>query len=158
MFLKRITPAFILLIIMLLPAELSAQVPAPVAVEISSQKIVFEGRVYYMHQVVKGQTLYSISKAYNVTVDQLTRANEIPPAGIKEGQMLKVPANASASASTAAVPAQQDERYLYHTVKRGETLSSVAGEYGISVRDLKKANKRLLFPHEGDILMIPRKK
>ena len=82
MLLKRTTPAFMLLVIMLLPAELSAQVPAPVAVEISTQKIVVEGKVYYMHQVVKGQTLYSISKAYNVTVDQLTRDNEIPPATV----------------------------------------------------------------------------
>jgi LysM repeat protein len=147
-----------LLVIMLLPVELSAQVPAPVAVEISTQKIVVEGKVYYMHQVVKGQTLYSISKAYNVTVDQLTRDNEIPPSGIREGQMLKVPAATSASASASTTPVNQDERYLYHKVKRGETLSSVAAAYGISVRDLKRANKRLLFPHEGDYLMIPRKK
>jgi LysM repeat protein len=160
MLLKRTSPAILLLVTLLFPAELSAQVPAPVAVEISTQKIVAEGKVYYMHQVVKGQTLYSISKAYNVTVDQLTRNNEIPPNGIKEGQMLKVPANANATATvaTAATPANQDERFLYHRVKRGETLSSVAGEYGISVRDLKKANKGLLFPHEGDYLMIPRKK
>lgn len=173
MLLKRTTPAFMLLVIMLLPVELSAQVPAPVAVEISTQKIVVEGKVYYMHQVVKGQTLYSISKAYNVTVDQLTRDNEILPTGIREGQMLKVPATArttnpkgtsvpastaSAPASASTAPANQDERYLYHRVKRGETLSSVAREYGISVRDLKRANKRLLFPHEGDYLMIPRKK
>jgi len=173
MLLKRTTPAFMLLVIMLLPAELSAQVPAPVPVEISTQKIVVEGKVYYMHQVVKGQTLYSISKAYNVTVDQLTHNNEIPPTGLREGQMLKVPVTAQAanqkgssvpasavpaSSSVSTPPANQDERYLYHRVKRGETLSSIAGEYGISVRDLKKANRRLLFPHEGDYLMIPRKK
>ncbi|MCK7529927.1 MAG: LysM peptidoglycan-binding domain-containing protein [Marinilabiliales bacterium] len=51
-----------------------------------------------------------------------------------------------------------DERYIYHRVRKGETLSTIAGEYGISVRDLKRANKGLLFPHEGDTLMIPRKK
>src|SRR5659263_716085 len=104
MLLKRTTPAFILLVIMLLPAELSAQVPAPVTVEKSTQKIVVEGRVYYMHQVLKGQTLYSISKAYNVTVDQLNRDNEIPPTGIREGQMLKVAAAASASDPASATP------------------------------------------------------
>ena len=158
MSLKRISTAFLLAVIMILPAGLSAQVPAPVPVERSTQKIVAGGKVYYMHQVLKGQTLYSISKAYNVTVDQLTSSNEIPPTGLKEGQMLKVPADAPASTSPAAAPVNQDERYIYHRVKRGETLSSIAGEYGISVRDLKKANKGLLFPHEGDYLMIPRKK
>jgi LysM repeat protein/ABC-type branched-subunit amino acid transport system substrate-binding protein len=166
MLLKRNAPALFLLVTMLLPAGLCAQVPAPVPVEISTQKIVAGGKVYYMHQVVKGQTLYSISKAYNVTVDQLTRDNEITSNGIREGQVLKIAANAAAStaasstasASSPAAPANQDERYIYHRVKRGETLSSIAAEYGISVRDLRKANKGLLFPHEGDSLMIPRKK
>jgi LysM repeat protein/ABC-type branched-subunit amino acid transport system substrate-binding protein len=156
MSLNRILPTCVLLMaIIILPVELFAQVPAPVAVEISSQKIVVEGKVYYMHKVVKGQTLYSISKAYNVTVDQLTRENDIKDNGIKDGQMLKVPA---VTATQSAHPASQDERYIYHSVKRSETLSSIAGEYGISVRDLRKANKGLLFPHEGDHLLIPRKK
>ena len=46
----------------------------------------------------------------------------------------------------------QDERYIYHRVQRGETLGMIASEYGISVRDLKRANKGLLFPHEGRLL------
>ena len=157
MFSKRVLPAIMLFAAMLLfPAVLSAQVP----VELSNQKIVVEGRVYYMHQVKKGQTLYSISKAYNVTVDQLKEENVIPPNGVQEGQVLKVPAVSGAQpAKTGSVaPGRQDERYIYHRVVRGETLASVAGEYGISVRDLKKANRGLLFPHEGDYLMIPRKK
>jgi LysM repeat protein len=143
------------------PAVVSAQVP----VEVSNQKIVVEGKVYYMHQVAKGQTLYSISKAYNVSVEQLTRENAITDNGIKEGQMLKVPATTAqtpvrteTSGPVTAQPASQDERYIYHRVVRGETLASIAGEYGICVHDLKKANKGLLFPHEGDYLMIPRKK
>jgi LysM repeat protein len=157
MFSKRVLPALMLFATMILfPAVLSAQVP----VELSNQKIVVEGKVYYMHQVKKGQTLYSISKAYNVTVDQLSKENVISPNGIQEGQVLKVPAlsGAQPSKTGSAGPVRQDERYIYHRVVRGETLASVAGEYGISVRDLKKANKGLLFPHEGDYLMIPRKK
>ena len=49
---------------MTLQAPLMAQVPVPV--EISTEKIVVEGKVYYMHQVEKGQTLYSIARAYSV--------------------------------------------------------------------------------------------
>jgi LysM repeat protein/ABC-type branched-subunit amino acid transport system substrate-binding protein len=170
-----------------------APVTAPVPVEVSKQKIASEGKVWYIHQVKKGQTLYSISRAYNVTVDQVTRENDIQDNGIREGQMLRIPANggSQAAASQAAAsrdaaatknqtqnqaagsgsstnsgsgtlpganPATQDERYIYHKVKRGETLYSIAGQYGISVRDLKKANKGLLFPREGDFLMIPRRK
>ncbi|MCI0523033.1 MAG: LysM peptidoglycan-binding domain-containing protein [Bacteroidales bacterium] len=179
------------------PSLMAAQVP----VEISKQKIVVEGKIYYMHAVQKGQTLYSISKAYNVKVDDLTRENVIPDTGIKDGQILKIPASStppaadqratgttgqepnpqttgqapaktaasvtavpaaatstSTSTSTSKGPANQDPRFIYHRVLRGETLSSVSREYGISVRELKKANQGLLFPREGDYLLIPRNK
>lgn len=176
-----------------------AQTQTPVPVTISGEKIVVEGKVYYMHQVQKGQTLYSIARAYSVTVDMLSRENAIADNGIKEGQVIRIPAAAVAQGQAAArsaqvknqqqqggqpggyvsgqpqtggtpsaaagrstqpatSPANQDERYIYHRVRREETLGTIAGEYGISVRDLKRANKGLLFPHEGDYLLIPRNK
>jgi len=177
--------------------QTQTQTQTPVPVTISGEKIVVEGKVYYMHQVQKGQTLYSIARAYTVSVDMLARENGIADNGIKEGQVIRIPAAAVAqgqastrntpsangqptggvpggqasghqqTAGTAAAsagravqpstsPANQDERYIYHRVKRGETLGIIASEYGISVRDLKRANKGLLFPHEGDTLLIPR--
>lgn len=188
----RLLPVLIIMVAALfspvLQAQVPATVPAPVPVEISKQKIASEGKVYYMHQVVKGQTLYSISRAYNVTVDQVSRANDIQDNGLKEGRMLRIPVNGGSQAAmtqTATKPKEQtesqsanarpgipsgsgttartetvtqDERYLYHKVRRGETLYSIAGQYGVSVRDLKRANKGLLFPREGDFLMIPRRK
>lgn len=188
-FFVRQAAVLLMMAIMTVPASLEAQVPVPV--EISTEKIVTEGKVYYMHLVEKGQTLYSIARAYSVTVDLLTRENGIADNGIREGQMLRIPAAAVAQGQAAMknssvnVPAQtngqanagrqpvssaeqrtqpatavntRDERYIYHRVRRGETLGTIAVEYGISVRDLKRANKGLLFPHEGDILMIPRRK
>ena len=180
-------------------AQTQTQTQTPVPVTISGEKIVVEGKVYYMHQVQKGQTLYSIARAYTVTVDLLTRENTIADNGIKEGQVLRIPAAAVAQGQAAAksaqanarqqqggdpgvqvsgqpqtagaaagaaggvtqparTPANQDERYIYHRVSRGETLGTIADEYGISVRDLKRANRGLLFPHEGDSLLIPRNK
>lgn len=184
----RLLPVLIIMLTALFTPALQAQVPAPVPVEISKQKIASEGRVYYIHQVMKGQTLYSISRAYNVTVDQVSRENVIQDNGIQVGQMLRIPVNGSSQGAvtqTATKPkeqtepqsantrpgipsgsgttartetAMQDERYIYHKVRRGETLYSIAGQYGISVRDLKRANRGLLFPREGDFLMIPRNK
>ena len=45
-----------------------------------------------MHRIEKGQTLYSIAKAYKVTILDIDRENSIPPGGIREGQVLKIPA------------------------------------------------------------------
>lgn len=96
MSLTRILPTFALVITLSVPAVVSAQVP----VEVSTEKVVSGGKVYYMHEVQKNQTLYSIAKAYRVTVDALTRENVIPPNGIQTGQMLKVPASEQQLAAT----------------------------------------------------------
>ncbi|HNT92719.1 MAG: LysM peptidoglycan-binding domain-containing protein [Bacteroidales bacterium] len=181
--------------VMLITAALSLPVTVlaqeqPVRVDISTEKIVSEGKVYYMHSVLKGQTLYSIARAYSVTVELLIRENGITDNSIKEGQVLRIPAavvaqgqaarstgiqtreqaggqaDSTPGSATPARPAvqpipspeQQDERFIYHRVRRGETLGTIANEYGITVRELKRANKGLLFPHEGDYLMIPRRR
>lgn len=111
MSLTRILPVIALIATLSLPTVVSAQVP----VEVSDEKVVSGGRIYYMHEVQKNQTLYSISRAYRVTVDAITGENSIPPNGIQTGQVLRIPASdrqapASAQASQvaqqAAVPTQ----------------------------------------------------
>ncbi len=59
--------------------------------ERSKDKVVISGVTYYIHQVRKGETAYSISKAYGITVEELTKEN--PPAvyGLNEGQTLRIP-------------------------------------------------------------------
>lgn len=104
MSLTRILPTFALMIAMIAPAAVSAQIP----VEVSTEKVVSGGKVYYMHEVQKNQTLYSIAKAYRVTVDALASENVIPPNGIQTGQVLKVPASdQKISAASQPRPVQQ---------------------------------------------------
>ena len=43
-----------------------------------------------LHEVIKGDTLYSISKKYNISVEDLKRKNNIPDFGITIGQKLIV--------------------------------------------------------------------
>ncbi|MFZ2285351.1 MAG: LysM peptidoglycan-binding domain-containing protein [Bacteroidales bacterium] len=80
-------PALTLIIGLILPSALSAQVP----VEVSGEKMIYGGKVFYMHDVQKGQTLYSISRAYKVTIDAISRENVIPASGIQAGQVLRIP-------------------------------------------------------------------
>jgi LysM repeat protein len=60
-------------------------------IRISSEKIVSGGRTFFMHEVQKGQTLYSIAKAYKVTILDIDRENAIPAGGLQSGQVLKIP-------------------------------------------------------------------
>ena len=91
MFGNRILPVLLLMVALIVPTALSGQVP----VDISNQKIVSEGKTYYMHLVLKDQTLYSISKAYKVSIDAITSENVIPPNGIQTDQILKIPESAA---------------------------------------------------------------
>jgi LysM repeat protein len=104
MSLTRILPTIALIVTLAATTVVSAQVP----VEVSTEKVVSGGRVYYMHEVQKNQTLYSIAKAYRVSVDALARENVIPPNGIQTGQVLRVPSpDQQASAASRPVPAAQ---------------------------------------------------
>ena len=57
----------------------------------SSQKTQIGSKEYYMHHVKQGQTLYSISKAYNVTVEEIERLNPEVKDGLKSGLVLGIP-------------------------------------------------------------------
>jgi len=50
---------------------------------------------------------------------------------------------------------QQNSKYIYHQVIRGESLSSIAGIYGLSVRELRRENRDLRFPQVGDYVKVP---
>lgn len=108
--LKTRTLPVLLLIVALLPATLSGQV----SYEVSDQKVVLDGKTYYMHIVLKDQTLYSIAQTYKVSIDAITSNNVIPDNGIQADQVLRIPESAAMSATmpkpkpiTAAAPVKE---------------------------------------------------
>jgi LysM repeat protein len=142
-------PRFIALIIILaVTSVIRAQVP----VEVSGEKIVSGGKVYYLHEVQKNQTLYSISKAYRVTVDALTRENVIPPNGIQTGQVLRVPA-ADQQAAATQQPRSSVQQPTTASATRPAVQSSrqapVSGVPGISISNEKiVSGGKTFFMHE----------
>lgn len=96
-----------------------------------------DGKLFILHRITGGETLYSISKKYKVSVDELKKANPAWAQGLQVGQIVKVPTPLPAPAPAAASTAST------HTVAAGETLYSIASKYGISVDALKKANPGL---------------
>lgn len=81
-------PAFLLVLFLIAGASISyAQVP----VSVSKEKVRVNGTLMYAHQVTKGQTVYSICKAYNVTPEELQKANPSLSGGLKDGMLLVIP-------------------------------------------------------------------
>ena len=65
---------------------------AQVAIEKSTETITISGKQYYMHHVKKGETLYSIAKAYEVSEDEIKKLNpEIDETGLQVDMVIGVP-------------------------------------------------------------------
>ena len=61
-------------------------------VTISKEKVKVGGKVCYSHIVLEKQTLYSISKAYNVSIEEIYRFNPtLQETGLKKNSILIIP-------------------------------------------------------------------
>ena len=91
----------------------------------------------------QGETFESIAKKHGMQVGQLKEVNGIAPRNKAVPRLLVVPTSASASTKLPimyAPPILVSTRRVFHTVKRGETLTSIATKHKVSVEDLKRWN------------------
>lgn len=95
-------------------------------------------QLYYVHTVTKGNTLYSLAKAYEISVDEIKTANPDLTSELKEGKVILIP-KVKESKSTEKIDISYED-YFYHVVKKGETLNSIAKIYDVKVEDIAKAN------------------
>ena len=85
------------------------------------------------HKVKSGETLYSISRIYNVTTSELQQWNSLGnTSNIKVGQMLQV-----APSSNTVV---NDGNVSYHKVKSGESLWDISRQYGVTIQQIVEWN------------------
>lgn len=145
--------------ICLIPAftsNVSAQDYVSPKVEVSTEKVRNNGKLYYSHIVKEKQTLYSISKAYGVTIQEIYECNQdlnLRTEGLKTGQVLLIPAKelpfkfepvksstSKTPAAQAATSSQQDDEYFIHKVKWFEDLNSIAKKYGVSKESIININ------------------
>jgi LysM repeat protein len=147
-------------LLLLLGVFLMQALPAqdPVKVERTANKVILEGKVYYIHVVKPGQTLYAISKAYNISQKEVAIENPGVISGIQIGQSLKIPVEPTLKeeVDTSGL-LDQDQDVLIHKVERGETLYGIARKYQISEEMLKEANRGLTARNlkKGQSLIIP---
>lgn len=86
------------------------------------------------HTVIKGETLYSISKKYNVKPDDILKLNPDAKDGVKENTVLTLPS------SVKAVVAKSTLNKYEYQVQQGETLYAISKKLGISVDEMIKNN------------------
>ncbi|MBK9291553.1 MAG: LysM peptidoglycan-binding domain-containing protein [Bacteroidetes bacterium] len=92
------------------------------------------------HIVQKGENLSSIANKYKCSVTDLREWNNLKSNNLQVGQKLRVyPPEPSQSASAAT--AKSNGKFVYYTVKPGDTLWDIARRFdGVTVEQIKKLN------------------
>ena len=118
------------------------------------------------HLVKPKETLYSISKQYNVTIDAIVEANgDLLKNGLKIGQNIKIPASGNqVNTETPSVVAkseitkpifksdapvkpkseQKKEAINYHVIQPKETKYGISKKYGMTIQELEELNPQIL--------------
>ncbi|WIL36740.1 peptidoglycan endopeptidase LytE [Bacillus stercoris] len=90
------------------------------------------------YKVKSGDSLWKISKKYGMTVNELKKLNGLKSDLLRVGQVLKLKgSSSSSSSSSSSVSTSSTSTYK---VKRGDSLSKIAKQYGTTVSKLKSLN------------------
>ncbi len=146
---KYLTLIIIGLLFLISPLRLNAQfVPAPV--EKSTQKILYQKKVYYIHKVEPNQTIHSISRAYGVTYQDIAVANpNIKLETINPGQILKIPEISSLDTLSESYYGLNKNDFYYHTVESQQTVTYLTQKYNVPKELIYKYN-----PGSEDVIQI----
>ncbi len=99
---------------------------------------------YIFHEVQQGESLSEIASRYGVSRGQLMEINNLTSEDLSGGQSIIIKKNAPSGITS-----------KYHTVKRGETLYSIAKRYGMNIsklREINNLNNRALSPGQKIII------
>lgn len=148
-------------------------------VTISKEKVKIDGKICYSHIVEERQTLYSISKAYEVSIEDIYKFNPtLRETGLKKNSIIIIPSKDAVGESHAAVQ-REEERItedrkearkadavtkeapaaLTHVVKWYEDIESISQKYGVPADEIMAANgmtgkklknrQRIIIPEKG---------
>src|SRR3989339_1357094 len=107
----------------------------PAAVVVSKEKTERDGIEFYIHKVVKDQTIFSISKAYGISAITIINDNPVLKSGLKEGETIYIRTSELKVRNEVAKP-----DFKKHIVRWYETLESIARKYNVSEEDIIKIN------------------
>lgn len=135
--LKRKRFLLLILSLLILSVNSSGQFQ-PTPVKRSNNQITISGKNYYLHEVLKGQTLFGISKEYQVSEDEIKKTNpELSQKSIFPGMVLRIP---DLGTGADQVKGKEDIKFIFHTVLAKETMFSLSRQYGIKVDEIRELN------------------
>ncbi|MCD4793499.1 MAG: LysM peptidoglycan-binding domain-containing protein [Bacteroidales bacterium] len=106
---------------------------------------------FYSHKVIQGETLFSLAKKYEVSINDIIKHNPEARYGIKTDQILKIPNINKEN------PDNINSQIYYYTVEKGNTLFSISQKFGISIDKIISLNPETENGIKiGQVLKIPK--
>ena len=87
------------------------------------------------YKVKNGDSLYSISKKFGVSINQIKQENNLQQSKVKKNQVLNISTKKSSKHT-----AKSESKPTYYTVKKGDTLSKIARETHFPMRKIMALN------------------
>lgn len=124
-------------------------------------------RIFDTHTVVKGETLYSISRHYGISVNTLLEDNAgLDPSNIRPGQTLNIRKESQGDTTGWQITEEMEqyrdainsvaENTQYHLVMSGETLYGLSKIYEVTQEAIRAANNLENGLKAGQLIKIPR--
>jgi LysM repeat protein len=105
------------------------------------------------YTVSNGDSIWGITRKFNVTSAELHSVNPSLTNNIQLGQVLNVPRQSSdAGSSSTGSPVPQQVEGTFYTVKKGDALSRIAAGQGVTLNALRSANNL-----RGDLIRVGQK-
>ena len=103
--------------------KIYAEAVVKAIVEYTKKVPIYESNQYI---VQKGDSLYSIAKKYNTSVEELKELNNLITNNLSIGQILNIPI--------------EEENYITYVIEPGDSLYSIAKKYDTTIEEIKKIN------------------
>lgn len=138
---------------------LKIPVPETAGPALKAPPVVQHPESFFIHQVKRRETLYSISRKYGITMDDILRAN--PGMGqLRRGDKINIPQvqkteiQVAGTGETGETSVARTE-FLIHEVVAGETLYSISRKYGTDIQSIQDLNPESRNLRPGVKLKIP---
>lgn len=119
-----------------------------------SSSVAAEGNTgdYVYHTINSGETLFSISKKYDIDIETILKLNPgISPNNLKRGSVIRLTPDTKEMHVTIA----PQQLYTEYKVRKKETLYSISKKFGTTVDEIKKCNPNIKKIKQDDIIYIP---
>lgn len=95
------------------------------------------------HRVKKGETVYQLSRIYNVSPQDIIKLNPSSAKVIYVDEILIIPSNAQQNSANTQIQTSNQFQSISHHVLKGETKYGLSKKYGITIAELEKQNPHI---------------